>query len=134
VPVLPVARELFSKTKWIASKGAAHIDAQTPPKLLRAKGEVTGESLHPDSTQSHPNRRWRKKTMQDKETPQSNPTSTAESIIDNGNLSDDGRDSPPPKPRSRMFSILHQKSSSHSRTHTKMSFEGSADVRIPSLY
>jgi len=38
VPVLPVARELISKTKWIASKStAAVIEHSSPPSLYRSK-------------------------------------------------------------------------------------------------
>jgi hypothetical protein len=131
VPVLPVARELLSKTKWIASKGAAHIDAQIPPKapkLLHAKEEETEKSLRSSSIRS-PNRRWRKKSVQNGETPPSSLvlTTEPESVVDDA--SDGDRESRPPKPRSRIFDILHQKSSSHSHTHTVMSSEGSSDVR-----
>jgi hypothetical protein len=133
VPVLPVARELLSKTKWIASKGAAHIDAQIPPKapkLLHAKEEETEKSLRSSSIRS-PNRRWRKKSVQNGETPPSSLvlTTEPESVVDDA--SDGDREAPPvaPKPRSRIFDILHQKSSSHSHTHTVMSSEGSSDVR-----
>ncbi|KZT20386.1 hypothetical protein NEOLEDRAFT_1122781 [Neolentinus lepideus HHB14362 ss-1] len=41
VPVLPVARELFSKTQWIASKGKLYLDTQLegsrPKKLIKSK-------------------------------------------------------------------------------------------------
>ena len=122
MPVLPVARELFSKTKWIASKGAAHMEAPTFPKMLGTK--EADKSSDPIASQNiHSNRRWRKKSAPGGETPPSEPF-----IANAGNLSDDSHDSLS-KPRSRMFNILHQKSSSHSRTHTKMSSEGSSDVR-----
>lgn len=120
MPVLPVARELFSKTKWIASKGAAHIDTPTPAKLLRTKAEGLDQSSN-DSTRSHSHRRKQGST------PPSNLITAAESVLhDSGNLSDSDRDASPPKPRSRMFNILHQKTSLRPRTLTS---EGSSDVR-----
>jgi hypothetical protein len=135
VPVLPVARELFSKTKWIASKGAAHIDTQTPlkvPKLLRSRGEEHENVSHSDSegTQTaHLNHRRPKMSPQDDGRPPNLLLKAAEQAIDDaGNLSDGDRDSSPPKPRSRMFNILRHKSSSRSRTHASISSQGSSDV------
>lgn len=124
VPVLPVARELISKTKWIASKGAVQIDTQT------AKGEGADKPSS-ESARSHSNRRWRKSALGEDMPPSSLIlTAEPESVLpDAGNLSDGDRVSSPPKSRSRMFNILHRKTSSRSRTHNTVSSEGSSDVR-----
>ncbi|KAJ7498810.1 golgi-body localization protein domain-containing protein [Mycena latifolia] len=62
VPVLPVARELISKTKWIANKSTGHdIDALvSPPKVSRARAITQGaEEDGAESDRSH-SPRWRK--------------------------------------------------------------------------
>ncbi|KAH7921808.1 hypothetical protein BV22DRAFT_1114199 [Leucogyrophana mollusca] len=54
VPVLPVARELISKTKWIASKSASQLEPRvTSTKALRLKGRKEG---HRTLTQSQRSR------------------------------------------------------------------------------
>lgn len=71
LPVFPVARELISKTKWIASssKAPAQIDLKgPPPKLPRAKVLSVGDDTKLDSVQSKtvrarsqsPQQGWRK--------------------------------------------------------------------------
>ncbi|RDB22829.1 hypothetical protein Hypma_010076 [Hypsizygus marmoreus] len=69
LPVLPVARELFSKTKWIASssKAAPQVDLKgPPPKLPRAKAlSIDDDSklalVHGKRANSKsPSRGWRK--------------------------------------------------------------------------
>lgn len=74
LPVLPVARELISKTKWIASsssKGPSQIDSKgPPPQLPRAKllseDDDTKLELVQDRTQrarsKSPHRGWRRGT------------------------------------------------------------------------
>ncbi|EGO01866.1 hypothetical protein SERLA73DRAFT_71025 [Serpula lacrymans var. lacrymans S7.3] len=57
VPVLPVARELISKTKWIASKNASQLDPSTPyAKLARgkAKTDLTPYRLSTSSQKAPP--------------------------------------------------------------------------------
>ncbi|KAJ7047262.1 golgi-body localization protein domain-containing protein [Mycena alexandri] len=59
VPVLPVARELISKTKWIANKnGHDPLALPTPPKMSRTKAteDDGAESDRPHS----PHPRWRR--------------------------------------------------------------------------
>lgn len=124
VPVLPVARELLSKTKWIASRGAAQIDAQTPskaPKLLRAKGEGV-EKPPPTGSARPPNSHsWWKKSAHSGEALPSHLMHPSAG----DDTADGGPESHSPKPRSRMFNVLHQKSTSHSRARTPMSSESS---------
>lgn len=71
LPVLPVARELLSKTKWIASssKVPPQIDLKgAPPKLPRAKVLSVDDDTKLDSARSKterarsksPHRGWRK--------------------------------------------------------------------------
>jgi len=64
LPVLPVARELLSKTKWIASSSKAppQIDYKgPPPKLPRAKVLSVDDDTKLDLIQSKaPHRGWRK--------------------------------------------------------------------------
>lgn len=123
-----MARELISKTKWIASKGAPQIDTQIPGKLLHAKGEGADKPSS-ESARLRSNR-LSKRSALGEDMPPSSLTAEPESTLpDTGNLSDSDRVSPPPKPRSRMFSILHRKNSSRSRTHNTVSSEGSFDVR-----
>ncbi|TFK55958.1 hypothetical protein OE88DRAFT_1731595 [Heliocybe sulcata] len=83
VPVLPVARELFSKTQWIASKGKSYLDAQLegtgPKKLVKSKpigGEPSnkGLSLKQRSRTSSPARRIRRRSMKE-------PNMPAESMV-----------------------------------------------------
>jgi hypothetical protein len=125
-----VARELLTKTKWIASKGAAQIDAQTPfrtSKLLRTTGEGT-DNTNADSARpqnAYPIRQWRQKT--DHSAISASLTNEPERTVDDaGQISDTDPES---KPRSRMFNVLHPKSPSRSRTRTTTSSEGSSDVR-----
>lgn len=40
VPVLPVARELFSKTKWITAKGRASKKGTARTKAAEPQGDV----------------------------------------------------------------------------------------------
>lgn len=71
LPVLPVARELFSKTKWLASstKAVAQIDAKgPPPKLSRVRALSTDDdsklarvnSKFTRTKSKSPGRGWRK--------------------------------------------------------------------------
>ena len=131
VPVLPVARELISKTKWIASKGAVQLDTQNPGKLLHAKGEGADKPSS-ESVRLHSNHRWSKRSALGEDMPPSGLILTAEpeSVLpDACNLSGGDRVSSPPKLRSRMFNILHRKTSLRPRTHDTVSAEGSSDVR-----
>jgi hypothetical protein len=54
VPVLPVARELFSKTKWIASKGTEELEYHKPPSKsphLKASKDI---DIDEDDRHSNP--------------------------------------------------------------------------------
>lgn len=134
VPVLPVARELISKTKWIASKGAAQIDAHVPsrtPRLLLTKDDTEGSSDRPrkrsQSTPGH--RRLRKKSIRGSEMPPpliasdiitAEPEPIAVDDIQDGH-SDDEREARAPRSRSRMLNIFHH-SSSHTPTKVLIIF------------
>ncbi|KAF9464454.1 golgi-body localization protein domain-containing protein [Collybia nuda] len=83
LPVLPVARELISKTKWIASssKAPSQVDAKgPPPKLPRAKvlsvdDNSKLELVHkPRSKSKSPHRGWRKAARRKPEVPIPNIT------------------------------------------------------------
>lgn len=78
LPVLPVARELISKTKWIASssKTAPQVDIKgPPPKLPRAKvlsvdDNSKLELVHKSQPKSKsPHRGWRKAVRKKTEPP-----------------------------------------------------------------
>jgi hypothetical protein len=59
VPVLPVARELISKTKWIANNKSNGQDLSSPPKARKAITYADDEEGEPDRSHS-PHLRWRK--------------------------------------------------------------------------
>lgn len=77
IPVMPVARELLSKTKWINSKGS-HVDGPLQPKLVKAptnlveqnKGarrrSLSTTTLPPPRALS-PGRRWKRTSHRDLE-------------------------------------------------------------------
>lgn len=90
LPVLPVARELLSKTKLIpSSKAAPQIEAKgPPPKLPRAKALSVEDSTKLDLTQpirsrsSSPSKgRWRKGSHQSLET-SSTPIMSSELTVE----------------------------------------------------
>lgn len=119
VPVLPVARELFSKTKWIASRGATHIGAQTPFKATKLLDEKARDGMtlrESDTVQPQGTHSDRKRSPSGLML-----TTEPESIAnDTGNIGQsEGDHDSPPKPRSRMFKILHRKSSSRSSSDTR---------------
>jgi hypothetical protein len=78
LPVLPVARELISKTKWIASstKTAPQIDAKGPPprlpraKVLSVDDNSKLDTVHkPRPKSKSPHRGWRKGVRRKAEPP-----------------------------------------------------------------
>lgn len=130
VPVLPVARELISKTKWTANKGADHINAQAPFKTSRlalTKDETEGSSDEPRKrSQSTPGHRpLPQRSLWDSETPtplitSDEMTSEPESVaVDDmlDNYPNDEWEARAPKSRSRMLKIFHH---NLSRTPTKV--------------
>jgi hypothetical protein len=105
VPVLPVARELISKTKWIANKSTGQdIDAlASPPKMSRTKMITFGaEEDGAESDRSHsPHNRWRK-SRKKMETP---PVILPGAPFTNEPETDGSR----PPSRNRMFSLFDRR-------------------------
>jgi hypothetical protein len=128
VPVIPVAREIISKTKWIAlSKGgSSHLESQGPPTQLQRAKRIQDD---PGATQSpsrnirtpSPRRSWRKVSRRRPETPTSftpgPPTAESELLV-NG-------DSSRPSSRKRVLSLF-SRASSQSRKSTE--YETSSSV------
>lgn len=109
-----MARELFSKTKWIASKGVTQLDdqpLQKPLKPLLGRGD--GDSAKPHSVLR------RKKTQPHEPLPLTSEPLSAEpeDMVDEMGGATDAEQGPPPlKPRSRMMSMFRS-ASSNSRIH-----------------
>ncbi|KAJ6628726.1 golgi-body localization protein domain-containing protein [Mycena sp. CBHHK59/15] len=113
VPVLPVARELISKTKWIANKGTGQTDMQpAPPKMSRTKaisaaGDVDGEGVASTRTPS-PHRGWRKPRRRDTPPPV---------VVLGTPFTNEPEEGSRPPSRNRMFSLFERRSKmSHSNS------------------
>ncbi|KAF7352699.1 hypothetical protein MVEN_01235800 [Mycena venus] len=68
VPVLPVARELISKTKWIANNKSNGQDLSSPPKARKAITYVEDDGAESDRSHS-PHPRWRRSRKRGDTTP-----------------------------------------------------------------
>ncbi|KAJ6598956.1 golgi-body localization protein domain-containing protein [Mycena vulgaris] len=104
VPVLPVARELISKTKWIANKSTAQdINALvSPPKMSRTKAITQGaEEDGGDSDRSH-SPRWRKSRKRMDAPP---PVIVPGAVLTNEPEGEGSR----PASRNRMFSLFDRR-------------------------
>lgn len=124
VPVLPVARELFSKTQWVASKGKSYLDAQldgSPRKLVKSKpiGADPSKSL-PDQKQrsrtSSPMRRIRGRAIKAQAAPaEAMPPDrlSREAYRPDEDMNSTSADDPLPRPtsRARMMSLFKRGSS-----------------------
>ena len=127
VPVLPVARELISKTKWIASRGTVHVDPHTPsktPKLPSTKDGTEGSSDIPrkrsQSTPGHRPLPQKGSKLPTSLITSDEMTSEPECIAPDDipdNHSDDEWEARAPKSRSRILKIFHH---NLSRTPTKV--------------
>jgi hypothetical protein len=131
VPVLPVARELFSKTKWIASKSAANIDAQTPPKTPKLRARTEDEKLSRSDSRSQPQRRLKKKSLRGTRPSDlvlplltAEPESFADDDVHSDNINE--RESRLPKTASHLLSMFRHRSSS--RPRSAIPSQGSPDV------
>jgi len=106
VPVLPVARELLSKTKWIASKGAAHLEDQTGHRLLRSP---TAKIARDPLDSEPPQQRSRKDTLSNS---YFSPAKLTNEPMEIENVVADSERKPhTTKPRSRMMSLFRPSSS-----------------------
>ncbi|KAG5639269.1 hypothetical protein H0H81_004930 [Sphagnurus paluster] len=79
LPVLPVARELISKTKWIpsSSRVIAQVDTEGPPPRLgraRASGDDDSKLALVQAKSKSPSRGWRKASRRKPEPPLPNIT------------------------------------------------------------
>src|ERR1700761_2092712 len=101
VPVLPVARELISKTKWIANKnnGQDIYASPSPQKMPRAKALTHTDNDGAESERSQsPHPRWRKSRKKtDSPTPAILPEATFTSEPEGGSR---------PPSRNRKFNLF----------------------------
>lgn len=77
IPVLPVARELISKTKWLASKGTPNVpgNSGSTPKFRRIKAITHADGSNNEQQAgtrprtASPSRAWRRTPQKRSETP-----------------------------------------------------------------
>ncbi|KAL0070669.1 Protein SABRE [Marasmius tenuissimus] len=127
VPVLPVARELISKTKWIASKSGPTLPGPEPPakttKLLKAPQRISHESDGEDtprasqsSQTAFQNTHWKKASRRTREpAPIMDATFTTEPGTFSGADDDDDSDHDAavrPQNRKRMLSLFGRRTTS----------------------
>ncbi|KAF7964514.1 hypothetical protein HWV62_6371, partial [Athelia sp. TMB] len=114
VPVLPVARELLSKTRWIASKGAAHLEDHAThrmPKLL--SGTTHSNTTFSDTNLTNSSQqRMRNDTLTHSYFPPSKSTSEPLTLTEepDNNAGNEGG-SRTTKSRSRVMSLFRPNSS-----------------------
>ncbi|KAJ7180202.1 golgi-body localization protein domain-containing protein [Mycena crocata] len=105
VPVLPVARELISKTKWIANKsnGQDPQTLQSPPKMSRTKAITRGtEDDDGESDRPHsPHPRWRKSRK--------NVGTPPPVMLPGAVLTNEPDDGSRPPSRTRMFGLFDRR-------------------------
>ncbi|KAF9268076.1 hypothetical protein L218DRAFT_994841 [Marasmius fiardii PR-910] len=126
VPVLPVARELISKTKWIASKSGTSLpgpDFSTKPAPIKAPPSNEGDGDHPDSQTLQPktNHRWKKASRRAREEPVhiTSGAFTQEPGVYEGH--EEGGPTPPPQNRRRVLSLFSRSSSGSSKRARSLS-------------
>jgi hypothetical protein len=122
VPVLPVARELISKTKWIASKG--HLgNLPDVPKLQPSKA-IEEDPLQKQRARSRsPRRPWRRGSRKKQET-QSSSLPPAPLSMESEPTAEQVTRSSRPSSRARMLSLF-------SRSPSRKSMESSNTVCHP---
>lgn len=106
IPVIPVARELISKTKWIASsKGSTSSELEGP--LPRQPRRITGTTEPAPPTRQ---RTWRRIPLRRKlENPPINITA-APLTVEPASVGDEEPAANPPRSRHRVMSLFHRSS------------------------
>ncbi|KAJ7276501.1 golgi-body localization protein domain-containing protein [Mycena haematopus] len=105
VPVLPVARELISKTKWIANNKSGQ-DLTSPPKARKAI--LYTEDDGAESDRSHSSSRWRRRKRGDVVPP----------IVPGAAFTAEPEEESRPPSRNRKFTLFGRTKTNHSASTT----------------